>query len=68
MEEFLNQYENPSKAVDVMLCTKLQETMDRNQSVIESLLKQKLAILAKHLAESPKNACYTSKGIQNELM
>ena len=25
-------------------------------------------ILAKHLAESPKNACYTSKGIQNELI
>ena len=108
MEEFLNRYENPSKAVDVMLCTKLQETMDRNQSVIESLLKVVLcgkqglalrghrddginwkeesslnegnfiqlvrfraetdSILAKNLAESPKNACYTSKGIQNELI
>lgn len=94
MKEFLIRYENPSKAVDVMLHTKLQE---HNQHVIDSLPKvvilcgkQGLAlrghrddridwkteasfnegnfiqlirfhaetdpILAKHLAESQKNA------------
>ena len=39
MEEFLSRHENPSKAVDVLLHTKLQETMEQNQHVIESLLK-----------------------------
>ena len=109
MEEFIIRYEHPSKAVDVTLQTKLQETMDHNQHVIESLLKvvilcgkqglalrghrddrinwkeessynegnfiqlvrfraEKDPVLAKHLAESPKNARYTSKGIQNELI
>ena len=109
MDEFIGRYENQSKAIDVMLHTKLMERLEHNQHVIESLLKvvilcgkQGLAlrghrddlvdwkdeassnegnfiqlvrfraetdpILAKHLAESPKNARYTSKGIQNELI
>ena len=39
MEEFLIWHENPAKTVDVMLHSKLQETMKHNQHVIESLLK-----------------------------
>ena len=39
MEEFLVCYEDPSKAVDVLLHTKLQETMANNQHVIESLFR-----------------------------
>ena len=109
MKEFIDRYENPSQAVDVMMQSQLQQTMARNQLVIESLLrivlfcgKQGLAFrghrddrvdwsqeasinegnfvqlvrfraetdpaLADHLKESPRNARYTSKGIQNELI
>ena len=109
MSEFIDQYENPTQAVDVVLKSRLQQIVERNQHVIESLLKivllcgkQGLAlrghrddgidwseesssnqsnfvqlvrfraetdpILARHLAESPKNACYTSKSIKNELI
>ena len=33
-----------------------------------NLVRFRAPILAKHIAESPKNARYTSKGIQNELI
>ena len=39
MVEFVTRYENPSKAIDVMMQTKLQEIVSNNQHVIESLLK-----------------------------
>lgn len=109
MKEFIDRFENPTQAIDVMMQSRLQQLMERNQHVIESLLKivlfcgkQGLAfrghrddridwsqespsnegnfvqlvrfraetdpVLASHLKESPKNACYTSKGIQNELI
>ena len=109
MVKFIDRYESPSQAVDVMMQSQLQQMMARNQLVIESLLrivlfcgKQGLAFrghrddrvdwsqeasinegnfvqlvrfraetdstLADHLKESPRNARYTSKGIQNELI
>lgn len=38
MKEFIDRYENPSQAVDVMMQSQLQQTMARNQLVIESKL------------------------------
>ena len=39
MKEFIDRYENPSQAVDVMMQSQLQQMMERNQLVIESLLR-----------------------------
>ena len=109
MVEFIDKYENPATAINVVMNSRLQQLMDRNMHVIKSLLKIVIlcgkqgialrghrddhidwssksptnegnfiqlvrfraetdALLAKHLAEAPRNAVYTSKGIQNELI
>ena len=39
MKDFINRYENPTQAVDVTLQSRMQQIMERNQHVIESLLK-----------------------------
>ena len=39
MKEFVDRYENPTQAVDVMLQSRMQQIMERNQHVIETLLK-----------------------------
>ena len=39
MTEFLAQYESPSQAIDVILNHQVRETMEKNQKVIEFLLK-----------------------------
>ena len=39
MKEFIDRYENPTQAVDVMLQSRMQRIMERNQHVMESLLK-----------------------------
>ena len=39
MQEFIDRYENPTQAVNVILQSNLQQLMERNQHVVESLLK-----------------------------
>lgn len=109
MSEFLTCYEKPSQAIDVVMSRQVSQIMERNEKVLESLLKitifcgkQGLAlrghrddkidwqasevgnqgnfaqlvhfraetdkVLAEYLQGAPKNAQYTSKTIQNELV
>ena len=39
MSEFIDRYKNPAQAVDVVLQSRLQQIVERNQHVIEALLK-----------------------------
>ena len=109
MAGFLRCYETPAQAIDVVMNSQFSQIIERNEKVIESLLKiiilcgkqgltlhgyrddkidwqvyesgnqgnfAKLVrfraetdpVLAEYLKEAPKNAQYTSKTIQNELV
>ena len=110
MKEFLTRYRNPTKSIDVGLEREIQQRIENNQKVLESLFRIVLLcvkqgiplrghrddnvswfeeddgnnvgnfielvrfpaetddILCKHLKNAPKNAQYTSKTIQNEII
>jgi len=110
MKEFLTRYKNPTKAIDVAFETELQQRIEHNQKVLESLFRIILLcgkqgiplrghrddnipwfeeeesgnlgnfvelvkfraetdeILHTHLENAPRNALYTSKTIQNEMI
>ncbi|KAI6656136.1 52 kDa repressor of the inhibitor of the protein kinase [Oopsacas minuta] len=81
MREFLARYEDPSQSVGTMLDTQAQRVMDNNQKEEEDegsnegnfvqLVRFRVEtdkVLADYLAKGPKNARYTSKTIQNELV
>ena len=110
MKEFLTRYRNPTKSIDVGFEREIQQRIENNQKVLESLFRIVLLcgkqgiplrghrddnvswfeeddgnnvgnfielvrfraetddILCKHLKNAPKNAQYTSKTIQNEMI